>query len=289
MILFKYNLAGIKFRKELIGMMKNGFFSIHEFAERSHVTRDTLLHYDRLGLLVPAVRAENNYRYYSSNQLAIMKIIRVLQQLGMSLEEIKELKDKRTPELFIKMGTEQISQIDKKIDDLMRARKLLLTYMKTIQSVKAIDEDAIIIKFLPAEPIILGELNDFSRGRKDYDAELSFYRDIKNKYPDIDLNYPIWATFSQESLKRGEYNKPERFYFYNPEGYDRKPAGMYAIGYTRAKYGQNDELFKRLFDYIEKNGFEICGNAYEEYPLDEACIVEDTNYLIRILIEVREK
>jgi len=270
-------------------MIENALFTITEFAELSRTTRDTLLYYDKMGLLVPALRAENNYRYYSPNQIPIMKVINTMQQLGMTLEEIKNLEYRRTPEIAEKVLKEQIVEIDKKIDEWTRARKLLLTMQKTIQSVSHIEEDTITIKFLPAEAIILGELNDFSRNRKVHDAEYSFYKDVSAKYPNLDLNYPMWATFSQESVKRGEYNWPERFYFYHPDGYDRKPAGLYAVGYARGKYGQNGSLFKRMLEYIERNNFEICGNAYEEYPLNEMSIADETNYLIRLMVVVCEK
>jgi len=270
-------------------MLQNGLFTIHEFANQCFITRDTLLHYDKLDLLKPAFRGENNYRYYSSSQLSIIKIIRILQNLGMSLSEIKALKDKRTPEVFSQILQDQLIELDKKIEQLSRARNLMFTQLKVIQSVENIDENAISIQFLPAEAIALGELNDFSRGKKDYDAERDFYINIRRKYPDLDLNYPVWATFSQETVKRKNYDKPERFYVYNPEGYDRRPAGLYAIGYTRGGYGQNSALFERLFEYIKKNNFEICGNAYEEYPLDEFCVISETDYLMRLMIEVREK
>jgi len=270
-------------------MLSNGLFTIHEFAERAHVTRDTLLHYDKVGLLPPVERAANNYRYYSDTQFSIMKYIRILQELGMTLEEIKELKDKRSPERFAKLYTEQIAQIDQKIEDWVRARKLLLTLQKNVKSVENIDEGKISVEFLPAEAIVLGELNDFSRGRKSHDAVFSFRNDISEKYPELDLNFPIWATYSQESVKRGECDLPERFYYYNPEGYDRRPAGQYAIGYTRGDYGQNRALLKRLCEFIDANNYEICGNAYEEYPLDELCIVNESEYLIRIMIRVRTK
>jgi hypothetical protein len=42
-------------------------------------------------------------------------------------------------------------------------------------------------------------------------------------------------------------------------------------------------------DYIGKNGFEICGDAYEEYPLNELCVSDDENYMIRVMIAVREE
>jgi len=270
-------------------MLENGLFSISDFARFSRVTRDTLLHYDRIGLLSPMSRGENNYRQYSGSQLAVVNVIRTLQQLGMTLEEIKRLKDQRTPELTDKVLENQIDEIDKKIKDWIRARKLLLTLRKTINSVKSINENKVMIQFLPAEAIILGDLNDYSQGRTYFDTLLSFYRSISEKYPELDLNYYVWGNISEERIKKGDWAGADRFYFYNPEGHDRRPAALYAVGYMRGGYDQGDALYRRLVEYIDKNGFEICGDAYEEYPLNEVCIKEAENYLMKVMITVREK
>ena len=270
-------------------MSESGLLSISDFAEFTRTTRDTLLHYDRIGLLSPVMRGENGYRYYSSSQLAIVNVIRTFQQLGMSLEEIRNLKDRRTPEMANMVFERQIDEIDTKIKEWVSARKLLLTLKKAINSVSNIDEKAISVKFLPAEAIILGDLNDYSRNRTDYDALLSFYHDMAQKHPDLDMNYPVWATYSQDRIKARDWYHPDRYYFYNPEGYDRRPASLYAIGYKRDGYKPNSELYEKLVEFIEKNGYEICGDAFEEYPLNEISTTDDRNYLVRLMIPVREK
>ncbi|MDR0468518.1 MAG: MerR family transcriptional regulator [Peptococcaceae bacterium] len=78
-------------------MNRSEIFSISDFAEFTRTTRDTLLYYDKIHLLSPAARGENQYRYYSSEQLALVNLIRTCQALGMKLAEIKELAVYRTP------------------------------------------------------------------------------------------------------------------------------------------------------------------------------------------------
>jgi len=265
-----------------------GFFSVKDFAKFSRTSKDTLLYYDRIGLLSPMLRGENNYRYYSHGQLAIVNMIRTFQELGMSLSEIKDMKDNRTPEEIYDLYERQIERINSKIDDWVGARKLLLTLRSSIRHVLNINEEAVTVQFLPAEAIILGDINDYSRGKNDYDALLRFYYSMNEKHPELNFNYPVWGFFSSERIKRGDWVWPDRFYFYNPEGHDKRPAALYAIGYTRGGYGQCDELYRRIIDYIEKNDFEICGDAYEEYPLNEICVADSKNYLIRVMIAVRE-
>ena len=231
-------------------MGTGGFSTVNDFARFSRTTKDTLLYYDRIGLLAPESRGDNKYRYYSTRMLAVVNVIRTLQRLGMTLEVIKELKDRRTPELADEVFERQIEKIDEKIDEWIRARKLILTLRKVIHDVANIDVDAITIKFLPAEAIILGSLNDYSRGRNPYDALLSFYSEMSESYPDMDLNYPVWGYFTKERVINGDWSWPDRYYFYNPEGHDRKPASLYAIGYSHGGYGQTGALYERMTEYM---------------------------------------
>ena len=265
------------------------FFTISDFAKHSRTTRDTLLHYDKIGLISPVARGENGYRYYFGNQFAIVNVIRTFQEMGVTLKEIKRLRDSRTPENTYERFTKRVEYIDAKIEEWIRAKKLLLTLANIIKSVLDVDEKNVTLQYLPAQAMVLGDLNDYRRGKTDYDAFLAFYRNISKKYPDVNLNFPVWAQFSQERIEKGDWVWPDRFYFVNPEGQDSRPEGLYVVGYTRGGYGQSDELYKRIMDYIDKNNLEICGDAYEEYPLNEVSIVDDTNYLMRVIIAVREK
>jgi len=265
-----------------------GLFSVNDFAKFSRSTKDTLLYYDRIGLLSPVSRGENNYRYYSHGQLAIVNVIRTFQELGMSLSEIKDIKDDRTPEDVYDLYARLIEKINSKIEDWVGARKLLLTLRGSIRNVLNVNEEVVTVQYMPAEAIILGDINDYGRGRNDYDALLRFYHSMSDKHPDLNFNYPVWGFFSEARIKRGDWVWPDRFFFYNPEGHDKRPAALYAIGYARGGYGQCDGLYRRIIEYIDKNGFEICGDAYEEYPLNELCVADNTGYLIRVMITVRE-
>ena len=264
-------------------------FSIADFAKLSRTSRSTLLYYDKIGLLPPVSRHDNNYRYYFHTQIATVNLIRTCQSLGMSLDEIKRLGDERSPEMVDELLGRQIGQIDDEIDKWISARKLLTTLKGIVHPMLAVDEHAITVEYVPAEPIVLGGINDYSGGKNDYTAMASFYAECESKYPDLDLNYPVWAMFSEERIKKGIWNWPDRFYFYNPDGYDKRPAAHYAIGFARGGYGQCGALYERTIAYIGANGYEICGPAYEEYPLNEICYHNDADYLIRLMITVRKK
>jgi len=55
------------------------------------VTRKTLLVYENMGLLTPAIKdEESGYRYYSADNMTQIRSIRSLQVLGLSLKEVAE-------------------------------------------------------------------------------------------------------------------------------------------------------------------------------------------------------
>lgn len=66
-------------------------FQIGEISKIMGVTRKTLLVFEEMGLLTPAVKDEKSgYRYYSADNMTQIRSIKSLQTLGLSLKEIAE-------------------------------------------------------------------------------------------------------------------------------------------------------------------------------------------------------
>lgn len=74
--------------------MKNyddSLFKIGEVTKIMGITRKTLLVFEEMGLLTPAVKDEKSgYRYYSADNMTQIRSIRSLQALGLTLKEVKE-------------------------------------------------------------------------------------------------------------------------------------------------------------------------------------------------------
>lgn len=75
-------------------------FKIGDFSKMSKVTIKALRYYEKEGLIKPIYIDENNsYRYYDSKQLVDISKIICLKQIGLSIEEIKQvLNNKQTLE-----------------------------------------------------------------------------------------------------------------------------------------------------------------------------------------------
>ena len=72
--------------------MKDKYYSIGRVSEICNIPIKTLRYYDKINVMVPSIRQENNnYRYYSHDQMVRLFIIKRLRYLGFSLEEVRNI------------------------------------------------------------------------------------------------------------------------------------------------------------------------------------------------------
>ena len=67
--------------------------TIGQLAKLSGTTTKTIRYYERIGLIQPAERGGNSYRYYTESQVQQLRFIRRTQALGLTLAEIGRLMD----------------------------------------------------------------------------------------------------------------------------------------------------------------------------------------------------
>ena len=267
-------------------MNKLPYMKISEFSKKTGISRDNLIFYDKTGLLSPAYRAENNYRYYTYHQLGLAYLILELRTIGLSIEDIKKFCDKRTPEKMLALFSEQEKEIDAQIIKLKKIKGAMRLFSNLVKETSEDDIRNIVIKELPEQEIFVGSLLDPITAQSYEDANLEFYKDSSRK--NLDLIYPFGIIVSKDNLLKDDYSRIMRCFFSVPyKGNDVRPAGRYVIGHMFEAYGKSSLLFKKLLDYIKKHDLTICGNAYEEYPLNEVTTVNDEEYLIRIAIQIK--
>lgn len=92
------------------------YFSVGEAAKATHVTSETLRHYDRIGLVVPGKKDNlTSYRYYTEQDLVRINTVRALQQMDLPLQKIKEVLEFDDLQKIIDYLTEAEKKADEKI------------------------------------------------------------------------------------------------------------------------------------------------------------------------------
>lgn len=122
---------------------------IGELARKAAVNIQTIRFYERQALLAPPVRNSSGYRCYEPGDLERVTFIKRNQELGFTLEEIKQLIDlhqavaamtfplRRKPnELrgIIEIGRERLAAINRKVHTLQTMRRQLRSLLRSLEA-----------------------------------------------------------------------------------------------------------------------------------------------------------
>lgn len=107
-------------------------FQIGELAKRTDLSIDAIRFYERRKLLPPASRSSGRFRLYTPEAIEQLRLVRRMQDLGFSLQEIKELMGVRADSEHACSAVRQF--LKTKLDDVavkIRELQQLETELKT--------------------------------------------------------------------------------------------------------------------------------------------------------------
>ena len=110
--------------------MREGTFTIGEAAARAGVSPDTIRYYERLGVLEPAPRSANGYRYYSQAVVGRLLFIRNAIQFGFRVKQLagflKRCDSGHPPCGAVRAeGARLLNEMDRRLTELTAARGMM--------------------------------------------------------------------------------------------------------------------------------------------------------------------
>lgn len=110
--------------------------TISQFADKAGVNIQTIRYYESIALLPKPKRTESGYRLFTEEDLENIHFIKNAQDLGLSLEEVKELVDLRRSSKALgqdvkKFLNSKIEKIDEQIKELKAKKNNLEKLNKT--------------------------------------------------------------------------------------------------------------------------------------------------------------
>ncbi len=266
------------------------FLKTGEFAAFCNTTKDTLFHYDDIGLLKPVKTADNGYRYYSLNQIYMFDLITTLKELGLSLEEIKKYMDKRDTDVFMQLLKEQDKRLRQKIEQLSRRRSLLKNTLQMMNEFIDVPEDEIRIEKVPEEYFIISDEPE-NNTEKELFAVISRLWDYCNKHNYYD-DFITGEIISEENIKNGTFatwrftsriaKKVKSRYLHI------KPAGSYAVKYIRSSYNALTEEYRKFCLELKERGYKINGPIYQSDITNYLSERYNDDYLMKIEVSIKQ-
>jgi DNA-binding transcriptional MerR regulator len=114
---------------------------ISDLAEELNITTRTIRLYEKMGLVEPPKRTEGKVRYYEKGDIKRFKFVLKVKELGLSLEEMKELadlfdKEQKVPEKImprlIELLNTHLNSIKQKVATLQSLEKDITAYRQRI-------------------------------------------------------------------------------------------------------------------------------------------------------------
>jgi DNA-binding transcriptional MerR regulator len=112
----------------------NNKYSIGEAAKITGVSTRTIRFYVEIGLLNCLTNADNNYRFFSENDLRRLEQILLFKSFGFSLEDIRLILSSTSNEAVDKVFNDNLANLKAKISDLCRRKEVLEAISKIYMS-----------------------------------------------------------------------------------------------------------------------------------------------------------
>lgn len=277
-----------------------------EFARLCNTTKRTLHYYDEIGLFRPALVDANGYRYYSEEQCDVFYTINCLTDIGMSLSEIKDFSDHRTPLRLRSVLLEQQEKIQQERRRLDRIESIINTKLEMVdQGLELLANEStglhpapmqVEVVSLPEEYFVVSDRLDTADPQlllKTLCQHINYHKDTG-----MHGGAPYSAILSREDWEKGLHNYAYYSFRVSQDYVDeiasesrhrilRRPAGTYAVYFLRGDFHLAEEAIHTLLDFAHANHYELGNYIYKEAVLDEVSEKEVGDYLTRIAVEIK--
>lgn len=267
------------------------YLTTGELARMLGVSKQTVIYYDRVGLISPAKRDEKDYRYYTLEQADELDSIITFRDLGVSIDVLRDYLSERNVQSCIEMLKKQKLNVDAEIKKLDRIRKKIDARTALLEKVIAVkDLNRVEFTEQPREYYMVEKCMQFDE--KSYMQSFIALCNHSKKL-EIDFENPVCNIINKEDILEGNYKKVSYFGIKIPEDFkgfpiewQEKPQGIYASTYHRGHYETMHLAYERLLRAIKNKGYEICGNAYEMDLLSTLTSLDKDEYMKHISIQV---
>lgn len=285
-----------------------------KFAQVCQTTKDTLRHYDEIGLLKPTAVNENGYKIYAASQIIDFLAIASLQEAGFSLEEIRNFQKQHDPAMTLRLFNSKKAEIEAKAREIERKRQLIESAIASLQtqeewqsektgcanSWRLVEEEE---SYFLSTRIPLQSSNPEELFLKIAEHEKSFKEESERSKQSLPNLYKV----GKDAFLKGDYESDFSICSEIPESTaslnkcEKRPAGLRFQSMHRFSFDKTNEpafqednpLFSLLSDtekLLRENELETCGDLLiKEISTHVSPESHEIQILLDIPVEHRDK
>lgn len=270
--------------------------SIGEFSKICEVSTKTLRYYDEIGLIKPSeINPENNYRYYSIDQLETMLFINRLKNYNFSLEEIKNIvkdRDSLDENLFAELGKKK-KELEIQIQDYSKIMEQLSNDMNILKQGKSImsyldDIDIQLVEIPTMTFVSIRKMVNRYEFKEQYGI---CFNSLLRKINDDKLTISMSPMVLFHSDEFNQYGLDTEFAIPVKERATGTKDFMPGLCLKTTLYGPYTELpsiYAKQIKWANDNGYINNGPLYEMYVNDPSQIYNEDELVTEIYYPVKK-
>lgn len=263
------------------------YYTPHQMASFFSIKKDTLLFYDRIGLLTPALRKSNGYRCYSASQINELDTILTLKDLGIPLASIKEAIGSISTPSFLSLLENEEASIRKKMDDCRFRLGIIRASKSAINDAITKEKEKLYTGKSGRIPIIRVPIKKIGKESTSDDAWQEAYSSLIAK---VVCNAIITegSIVPMEDARKTYGNICREVYatFAGPS--DTCIAeGMYAYMYFQGSLGNLQSFYRKFLSALDDAGIMAGEEIYEELTISPIVTKEEKEHVTKLMVRIQ--
>lgn len=241
--------------------MRKDEYLVGEIAEALGISADTVRYYNKMGIVAPLRREENNYRYFDLNAVSNLHSVTLLRSFGVPVEKIQGCFDPQNIETLIAGLEETSGDILREIERLRQQQAELLRFYDFLRQVGT-QYNQVTVRRSPWWQVVYEEHHlDIARMVKSFNAVM----DREKKLPSYAFILP------KESFLRHVRSYTQYGLLVEDPGGDLSDSVRliepqqcaYCAYWGRQMDLQN--AYDQILIWIQENGYSVTGDIVERF------------------------
>ncbi len=261
-----------------------------QFARFCHTTKETLFHYERLGLLRPRQTGANGYRYYDARQFLRFDMISMFREAGTPLRDIARLLDAPSGEYILRLLDARSCQLREEQQRLARREVLVQDILRVAHEARSTPMDRLLLRDMPALDLEMQPTSPHDLSRVDGMVHASALFMEAYRSSGRNPGMPVGICYSAQAFLAGDLRQGA---FFAPAADDTPPACRCCLSAAHcavyAHQGSWESLlacWRTLPDQLAGPGWRPAGPVLMLDMGSYALLASDTEYIVHCRIPV---
>lgn len=269
------------------------YFTAGELAELYSIPKQTMLYYDKMGILQPEFIAANGYRHYDVPQYLTLEIIIFLRKLNIPISRIQQFLKNKTPETLNALLDEKDQECREIIEEAEKVRSSLQLFKQQLKNNQQILLDQILLEYQQEKQFCVTMVDKKQTGRQRVEVIAKHVQKVfsQSYFKEKSVGWIV----TKDSFFNGDYNNSLAFFSAasplaesNINNFTR-PTGLYLnLAFKGTYYNKAPEIAKKFKKFLISNELQPAGDIFVT-PLNDHWVSNHPDeYINKISLQVQK-